>query len=321
MPGPSTVSVIMPSYNSALTVVTSLQSVVLQTRAPLEVIVVDDASSDGTGEAVKAYQVSREQPVGTKVIWLPLTENGGPARARNRGIAEAGGEWLAFLDADDAWLPERLQTQLELAATHPDIALWCGKTEPLVEQDSAEVVSGDQEGDRRRIELEEFITENPVATSTVLVKKKVLEEVGGFDEQFRGPEDYDLWMRIVRNRPAMLIDRPLSRYRYVPGSLSMDDRTFLPQVLRVLDKAFGSGGALETYGEFRESAVSNQLWNASWMAFHRGDRAAAIRYWWRAWRMSRGSRRPIARAWLRLLARYALGRPQAAGDGTEEWKR
>ena len=330
------VSVVIPTHNSAGTINTAVASLEAQTYRGFQVVIVDDASTDATPVILKHRFDSHPD---YDVLLLP--ENGGPARARNRAIAQAAGEWLAFLDADDAWLPDKLQVQLEQAKANHDVALWCGTTIPFTARsaDSAfracrgvvrrggrsriprsaldgrdEMPPGNKQHNNfacRKIRLEEFITENPVATSTVLVKRDALEAVGGFDEQFCGPEDYDLWMRIVQAYPAMLINKPLSRYRYTPGSLSMNDCTFLPQVLRVLDKAFGDGGALEQYREFRESAVSNQLWNASWMAFHRGARGTAVRYWWRAWRMNQCSRRPISRAWLRLLARYVFGRPQA----------
>jgi len=318
--GAPLISIVIPAHNSAGTLLAATASVEIQGYRNIQIIIVDDASTDATATIMKSEFSGR---LDCDVVFLEC--NGGPARARNRGIARAAGEWLAFLDADDDWMPDKLKIQIDLAAAHPEVAMWCGGTIPL--EISAPrsafpvpccVPGGGDEGESpaggsktRPIRLEQFVTENPVATSTVLVRKEAVEAVGGFDEQFRGPEDYDLWMRIVQSYPAMLIDRPLSRYRFTAGSLSMDDRTFLTQVLRVLDKAFDDGGALEEYREFRESAVSNQLWNASWMAFHRGARGAALRYLWRAWFLNLHSRRPISRAWLRLMARYVCGRPQA----------
>ncbi len=123
--------------------------------------------------------------------------------------------------------------------------------------------------------------------------------VGMFDEQFKGPEDYDLWLRVASageksvtraqcmNKATCLGNQvpggvacaivPLTCYRCRPGSLSHDDRKFLPQVLKVLDKAFGEGGALCGYRELRTRAMAEQYYSASWMAFLRGSRMDALR--------------------------------------------
>ncbi|OGV85771.1 MAG: hypothetical protein A2340_15445 [Lentisphaerae bacterium RIFOXYB12_FULL_60_10] len=98
-----------------------------------------------------------------------------------------------------------------------------------------------------------FAIANPVATSTVLLRRDVFEAVGGFDEQFRGPEDYDLWMRVADRGTVLKLETPLARYRHREGSLSVDDRKFLPQVIRVIEKAYGPGGVLS--GRGREGKV------------------------------------------------------------------
>jgi len=106
------------------------------------------------------------------------------------------------------------------------------------------------------------------------------------------------------------VNMPLSCYRQCAGSLSMDDRKFLPQVLRVLNKAFGPGGALAQFQYLREVALSRQYWGASWMAFSRGGRLAAVRLWWLSWRFNRLAPVPVERPWFRMLIRYCcLPRP------------
>ena len=132
-----------------------------------------------------------------------------------------------------------------------------------------------KKGDIRELGLEAFAYRNPVATSTVLLRKDAFEIAGGFREEFRGPEDYDLWMRIAARGRCCRVARPLSRYRHVEGSLSLDDRTFLPQVLSVLDAAYGPGGVMEERFSKRR-AVSHQQLAAAWMAMERG---AVLRAW------------------------------------------
>ncbi len=304
------ISVVIPAYNAAGTIREALASVEVQGRADLEVIVVDDASRDETPRILRDEVAGR-----AGYIVLPLARNGGPAGARNAGVARARGTWIAFLDGDDAWMPGRMALQLALAGKHPDVALWCGGTVPLMPNVSVPAVIAPPT--MRDLPLKEFVYHNAVATSTVLVRRAALAAVGGFDEQFVGPEDYDLWMRLARAHRLVRIEQPLSRYRLVPGSLSMDDRKFLPQVLRVLEKGFRAGGALAEFAGLREASVATQYWNASWMGFNRGARGLALRYWWRAYRMDHSSEVGAARPWGRLLLRYLAGRREFAGaDGS-----
>lgn len=328
------VSVIIPACNAASTIREALDSVAIQSASTtnghqIEIIVMDDASTDNTSDVVKEWA---EHPPFSGLRLLHLSCNSGPATARNRGIAEANWEWIAFLDADNAWLPDKLAIQTEIAAKHPEVALWCGETsredegknlpcctangclaaKPLTwKPELSEFKGGNTVGDLHssfhKLRLEDFAMSNPVATSTVLVRKDAVLAVGGFDEQFRGPEDYDLWMRIAAKFPVMKIERQIAMYRFMQGSLSMDDRKFLPEVMRVLDKAFHAGGALEHCQELRSAAMSNQLWNASWMAFNRRARAKAVGLWSRAFFGNALSSQPVGRQWFRLLARYLFG--------------
>lgn len=242
-----------------------------------------------------------------RILRLPV--NRGPAAARNRGIAEAAGEWIAFLDADDVWLPRRLDAQLRSVAKCPDVGLWSGDAVRFDGRPPSEMnaVSGYDDAGVRRIQIAELFTNNCIATSTVLARRQAVLDAGGFDEQFRGPEDLDLWLRMAARVPAASVAVPLAGYRQRHGSLSLDDRTFLPQVLKVLDKAFAEGGAVAGMRDWRKTAESTQYWNASWMAFQRGSRVDAMRHWWNAWRLNRMAEHPASRRWCGLLVRYALG--------------
>ena len=299
---PVKVSVIIPAYKAEHTIAAALDSVLAQAAGSMEVIVVDDASPDATLAGVDAWL--REHPGGGRLIAMP--RNGGPAAARNRGAAEARGEWLAFLDSDDLWLPWRLATQLALAARHPDVDLWCGGTIGL---DCALPEMPPLGGVKfRPVSLDDFLVANPVATTTVLLRREAFRKAGGFDEQFRGPEDYDLWMRVAAAGRLAHLDCPLGRYRSETGSLSMDDRKFLPQVLRVVAKAFGMGGVFHDRPGLRNMAVAAQYWSASWMAFQRNDRFAAVRHWFRAYFLGRRAESRLPQKWFPLLWRYLAGK-------------
>ena len=202
-------SVVIPTYNASATVAVALASVAFQTFRDYEVIVVDDASLDGTAELVELWirqcedsangqTQSRGQSPHHRIIRLAV--NRGPAAARNAGVAAARGEWIAFLDGDDAWLPCRLATQAEALARYPDAVLVCGElalSRGEAPEDVARRLSDPGTAGARDVPLEDFLESNPVPTSTVLARRAALTAAGGFDPRFRGPEDIDLWMRIA----------------------------------------------------------------------------------------------------------------------------
>ena len=287
------VSVIIPAYNAANTLRETLDSLDRQDSRDFEVILVDDGSSDGTAE------MARELLPGGRVVSQP---NGGPAAARNAGAAHAKGEWLAFLDADDVWLPWRLSTQLALAAEHPKVALWCGRTAGMQEE-----VPKPRSRQWTELGLADFAVLNPVSTTTVLLRNAAFHAAGEFDERFRGPEDYDLWIRVAAAATIGKIEIPLSRYREEPGSLSLDDRRFLPEVLGVLDKAYGPGGALRGYASKRRARATQEV-HASWMAYRRRARGTALALLARSvleWP------RPLPKSRLKYAFRYIFGRVPA----------
>jgi glycosyltransferase involved in cell wall biosynthesis len=297
------VSVVMPAFNASQTIRSALDSVRAQTFENYEVIVVDDASTDDTADIVSSEYAGLPN-------WrlIRAETNGGPARARNMGIADASGEWIAFVDADDVCLPHRLEDQLNGAARHPAAAMLVGKAVAMdYDEENGNAVTHADAPDRR-LALTDLAADNPVTTSTVMLKRKTIEDLGGFDEQFCGPEDYDLWLRVASSEVIVYIDAPASKYAQVSGSLSTDDRTFLPQVLAVLDKAYGEGGVLHDLAHLRNASMSTQFWNASWMAFNRGARALALLLWTRSWILSLRAPKAVARPRSKLLFRYLFGR-------------
>src|SRR4051794_33800451 len=172
-----TISVLIPAYNAATHLARAVESALAQTLAPLEILVVDDGSRDRTPEIAAAFG---------DPVRLIRKENGGPASARNRGAAEARGAWLALLDADDWWFPEKLSRQMQHAADPevgmihciPDHRDWV----------IPPVLSFDDMWDR-----------NWISNSSVLIRCSAFAELGGFNEakELISVEDYNLWMRIA----------------------------------------------------------------------------------------------------------------------------
>jgi glycosyltransferase involved in cell wall biosynthesis len=172
-----TVSVIIPAYNAARTVRRAVESCLSQTHPPIEVLVVDDGSTDGTAEVVADFGAP---------VCLERKQNGGPASARNYAAQMARGDWLGFLDADDHWLPTKLEKQLSLA-TSDDLAVIQTLTGGSTEQIPLEVT------------FSQLWERNLVCTSSVLIRRSVFERLGGFNEdpQLISSEDYHLWLRVA----------------------------------------------------------------------------------------------------------------------------
>lgn len=191
------VSVIIPTHNRAYCLRRAIDSVLRQTYAPLELIIVDDGSSDRTG------QMLRE--IADRCVLLCTKTRFGPSAARNRGIVAARGELIAFLDSDDAWLPEKVQVQVQFFKDHPDSSV-CQTQEIWVR-------NGLRVNPRRKHQKHSgwiFIQSLPlciVSPSAVMLRRSVFDTVGLFDETMPACEDYDLWLRIAPRYPIHLIDK------------------------------------------------------------------------------------------------------------------
>ena len=313
---PPRVSVIVPAYNAEGTIRAAIASVNAQTFGDFELIVVDDASTDRTASRVEALVRERRQREpsggegsGEAFRFIRLPANRGPAGARNAGLAAARGEWIAFLDGDDTWLPWRLSRQLAAIARFPDAVLISGDL-VLAEPDgkAAAVPAADEHAtfSVQEAPIEAFVDSNPVPTSTALARKDVILKVGGFDTQFRGPEDIDLWMRMAAAGRVIKMNVPLAVYRERPGSLSMNQDRFLPEILRVYDKAFAEGGPLRNLAHLKGRAVAGRYVSAAWSYSVCGRRWRALALLLRSWvvwprRLKVEERRPAWR--LRMLAR------------------
>jgi hypothetical protein len=201
---------------------------------------------------------------------------------------------LAFLDSDDQFLPWRLSLQLEFAARHPEVDAWCGlpidvddelpdlglaiggNLEEVSDERPPSATSIPQSKIRHTLfTLHDFAIRNPVCMCTSLIKASVLQRVGGFDEQFRRAEDYLLWIRVAAAGTIARIEAPLCRYFEGTGTLSMDDRKFLPEALLAIERAYGPAGALRGIGR-PAMARAYQYFSCSWMAYRRGDLRTAI---------------------------------------------
>ena len=216
MTAPADVSVVMPAYRNAATIGRALASIAGQTLPPREVIVVDDGSDDDTVAVVKAM-ARRMGPVRLRLFTQP---NQGAGAARNRAVAVAGGTWLAFLDADDQWLPTKLERSLAesdglVMTSHNLINVAPDGTESY--NDSRARWRRDPADPYRTLFLRGFIS-----SSTVLVRREALVAAGGFDETLRSAQDYEMWLAVLAGAGDRFrtFGDPLLRYTLAPDGIT-----------------------------------------------------------------------------------------------------
>ena len=259
------VSVVVPCYNGARFLAATLESVLAQQGVPLDVIVVDDGSTDGSPDIVE-----RDFPS----VRLVRQANSGVARARHRGVELARHEWVAFVDADDVWLPGKLRAQLNLHTSHPECRLsytawhvWhCEEPTPdgrLLDELTASF------GDEQRWSgpsgwiYPELLLDCHVWTSTVMLQRTLFEELGGFDHELRVGEDWDLWLRASRVTPIVRLNAPCSLYRMHGESLTkrLPDRNYKHLVV---NRAIARWGYAGTDGRMASRAEVRRSQALTW---------------------------------------------------------
>lgn len=228
MPSRPLVSVVIPTYQRAALLEEAVRSVLAQTYPHLEVLVEDDGSTDGSGEAMARLGDPR-------ISYRREPNVGRPAPVRNRGIARARGELVAFLDSDDVWEPGKLEAQVPVLEGDPSLlAVSCDATW-LPPRDRTLV----RLRTMVRPSFEELLARNVVITSAIVVRREALAAIGGFDESpaLRSVEDYDLWIRLLRHRDRSIavLPEPLLRYRDGDG-ISLRGRRELDAVRRIAEK-------------------------------------------------------------------------------------
>ena len=209
---PLSISVVVPAYNTGVHISRAIESVLAQTRPVDEIIVVDDGSTDETASQVKKY---------SKKVKYIYQENAGAGAARNTGIKAARYEWIAFLDGDDEWLPNKLKLQCELLQRHREL-VWCTSNyyRCMCEENrrSPDIATARATGLLESREYFDnffsiFLQDAYGCTDTIMIKREVLEETGGFRAGQRNMEDLDLWWRIAYRRPKIgFVNQPLAVY-------------------------------------------------------------------------------------------------------------
>lgn len=191
------VSVILPTYNRAAMLQEAIDSVLTQTYARFELIVVDDGSTDPTPEVLAGYS--------GRIVAIRQT-NKGVSSARNNGILNARGDLIALIDSDDYWLPGKMATQVAFFLRHPEIAI-C-QTQEIWIRNGVRVNPKSRHRKRSGMIFDASLPLCLISPSAVMMRRSLLEDVGLFDESLPACEDYDLWLRVTAQYPVALIDTP-----------------------------------------------------------------------------------------------------------------
>jgi glycosyltransferase involved in cell wall biosynthesis len=287
------VSVVTATYNAARFLPLSIRSALAQTYAPVEVHVVDDGSTDDT-EAV--LQEFADDPR----VHVHRQRNSGQASAKNRGIREARGELIAFLDADDIWYPDKLERQVPLLLGDPNAGVIYSDVSCMDEQ-GHEIPAPPRQYHSGRITDHLFI-DNFVNFNTTVVKRECFVQVGMFDESLPMGIDWDLWLRMSTDYEFLYLDARTMAYRIWPGQMSKNAAKRFECTLRIMTSF------IEQYPDVIPASVASEAWAHTYASRARTltlarRRAEALHYLMSAIRV----RPTYVNAW-RGLAKLVLSR-------------
>jgi glycosyltransferase involved in cell wall biosynthesis len=226
---PISVSVVIPTHNRASLLGRSIKSVLGQTYKDFEIIVVDDASTDNTEEVVQSIRDPR-------IRYLRHEKNRGGSAARNTGIRAAWGQYIAFQDSDDEWLPEKLEKQMEvLAAAPPEVgivytAFW------RIRSDNKEYIPGPEIQLKEGRVHRELLKGNFVTTQAVLVKRECFQKAGMFDETLPRFQDWELFIRMAKHYEFRYVPEALVRSFFTEDSISAKPKSLIAALEIILHK-------------------------------------------------------------------------------------
>ena len=225
------ISVIIPTFNRKETLKRAIQSVVMQSYTPYEIIIIDDGSDDGTKEWLK------DNFPNVKYIYQM---NSGVSSARNKGIKFARGDWIALLDSDDEWLPSKLKDQANEIELNPAAKFL--HTNEIWIRNGVRVNQMKKHKKYGGYIFEKCLDMCRISPSSVLIKKDIFDEIGMFDETLKVCEDYDLWLRFASKYPVHFLDQPLiKKYGGHSDQLSKVDDGIESYRIRSLKKIMNSG--------------------------------------------------------------------------------
>ncbi len=225
------ISVVIPAYNAECTILETLQSVQKQTFSGFEIIVINDGSTDRTLEVINTVQDPR--------IYVFSYSNGGLPVARNRGISQAKGEFITFLDADDLWTPDKLELQLAALQQNSEAGLAYSWT-LIMDEKGENFYPGKSVSFEGNVYSELLISNFIASGSNAMLRREAIASVGEFDAELRSCEDWDYWLRVAPSWHFVVVPKPQILYRQSSGAMSSKTDVMEKYHLIVLERAFAA---------------------------------------------------------------------------------
>ncbi|MCA9935271.1 MAG: glycosyltransferase [Ardenticatenaceae bacterium] len=257
----STISIIIPAYNQGQYLAAAVQAGLDQTYPDVEVIVVDDGSTDDTAVVAQSFSDPRVRYV--------YQENRGLSGARNTGIRHASGDYLTYLDSDDLFLPQKVAILLAEMEKRPSLGFVAGQSIPIDENGSS---IGKQFDKGLPAHLPDLLLGNPLHVGSVLLRREWQERVGFFDETLRSYEDWDMWLRLaVAGCEMGWVDQPVSLYRFHRHQMTRDGRQMTTATFAVLENFFRRSDLPAPWQAMRDRAYSRAHLRAAAQAYRVPD--------------------------------------------------
>lgn len=266
------VSVIIPCFNTARYLASSINSVLNQSIQDFEIILVDDGSTDHLVEVVSQLNTD---------IHFISQENKGPGAARNAGISKSTGEYLVFLDADDVLLPEKLKVQSDYLDNQPDVGVVFSKVYGFQDKSGSNEEVWQYPVSMRLLRslgtpknnLEVFVIQNLLPPVAAMVRRECVLDIGGFDEsrELSSLEDWDLWFRLAGRYNFAFLDQFVAKYRFTSNSLS-NNRQQVKKASRVMENRIVNSESFDNLSDAAKSRVFF-YWGVNWLDFREPELA------------------------------------------------
>ncbi len=279
------VSVVMATYNMGRYLPEALESALSQDYPAIEVRIVDDGSTDDTPQVLERWR-------GDPRVHVHRQANAGQTRAKNQGIADSRGAFIAFLDADDVWLPGKLRRQLALFAGQPDVGVVYSDYECMDGEGKA-LPKGPTPMRRGRI-TGALLIDNFVSFSSSVVRRSCLDACGAFDESLEMGIDYELWLRLSARYGFDFVPEATLRYRIWPGSMSKNFKKRYASAIRIMQGFLARHPGVVDARLVREAWAHTYVGRGNMTLWREKDRGAAFRdyfealhyspSYWPAWR-------------------------------------
>ncbi|MGB8644426.1 MAG: glycosyltransferase [Anaerolineae bacterium] len=263
MSGPR-ISVVITTYNRPTLMCEAIASVLAQTMRDFELIVVDDGSTDNTRETVQSF--------GDKRIVYIHQENRGLAEARNTGIRASKGEWVAFLDDDDLFLPDKLECQAQLIEQQPDVGMVTGGVLYIDQEGKTWEALEPWKFGRGLNQIETWLFDIPSVPSAVMVKREWFDRAGYFDAGLPGIEDGDMWLRLVGAGCRIgCVKSMICAYRLHATNMTRKTVEMKKGLVEVLDKFFADKEREAAFGAIRNKVYANAYLKGAGMEYAGGE--------------------------------------------------